>query len=136
MNESNSNLVASGFLSRLIENINLAGATGTMKPNDLHLGFTNYQALNTDNLFTIATQVLEGVEFTSTLPASSSLIIEVDADETVRGYLNDVEYTPAGCVGVDACTSDVFLASIQSKITITDLADACASSSIEEHLFI
>lgn len=112
MNEATSNLVTSGFLTRLVENMGLAGATGEMKPNDLHLGFTNYQALDSDVLLVIASQVLEGVDGSKTLPASSSLIFEVGTDKSVRGYLNDVEYTPFGCAGLDTCTSDRFLAAI------------------------
>ena len=104
----------------------------TPEPTANPLSFTNYQALTSDIVLAIASQALEDVSTTATLPASSSLIFEVEADNTIRGFLNDVEYVPAGCKDAKACTTNLFTAAIKKKVpnagTLSELADACKSS--------
>ena len=110
VNQANKNLVASGFLNNLVNKV--AGAVATDENAEAPLAFTNYQALTGDIVLAIASQALEDVKTEKALPASSSLIFEVNADKTIRGYLNDVEMVPAGCKGAKSCTSDLFIAAL------------------------
>ena len=110
VNQANKNLVASGFLNNLVYKV--AGAVATDENAEAPLAFTNYQALTGDIVLAIASQALEDVKTEKALPASSSLIFEVNADKTIRGYLNDVEMVPAGCKGAKSCTSDLFIAAL------------------------
>ena len=96
---------------------------------DHSLAYSNYQALNSDILLAIASQALLDVVTTKQLPASSSLIFEIWADGTVHGYLNDEKATPVGCVANAACTSDLFIAGLESKIGQPDVQNACTTSS-------
>jgi len=89
----------------------------------------NYQALTGDIVLSIANQALEDVKIDKALPASSSLIFEVNADKTIRGYLNDEEHVPAGCKGAKSCTSDLFIAALKQKVhnggSFPEMEDAC-----------
>ena len=134
VNQSESNLVASGFLQTLHDKVSLTAAANDEANQPL--SFTNYQALTSDILLAIASQSLDAVKVDASLPASSNLIFEVWGDHTVHGYLNDVEFTPAGCTEGQACTSDLFLAAIQAKIGYTDLESACATTTSSSDLFI
>ena len=139
VNQSSENLVASGFLTTLKDRVNLGvQPKGEVGANEAPLAFTNYQSLTSDILLTIASQALEGVKTDAQLPASSSLIFEIGADKTVRGYLNDVEYVPAGCSSNDACTAELFVSAIEAKIGYTDLETACATKATvnSDDLFI
>ena len=113
VNEAEGNLVASGFLAVLVDRVSFAvsKADGT---HDLPLALTNYRALTPDILLTIAGQSLElpSKETEAQLPASSSLIFEIWNDQTVHGYLNDVEFVPAGCKKDEPCTADLFTTAI------------------------
>ena len=108
--ESDQNLVSSGFLKTLSDNVGLALQYGQSAENapDMPLAFTNYQALTEDILLTIAAQTLQDVDTTAKLPASSSLIFEIGADNIVTGYLNDVQMVPAGCADMTSCTATEF----------------------------
>lgn len=140
VNASEGNLVASGFLTTIKDRVNLALATperpADADPKNLPLAFTNYQAFTSDILLAIASQSLEGVQTDAALPASSNLIFEVWGDGTVHGFLNDAEFTPAGCSADAACTSDLFLSAIESRIGYTDLETACAQTSADADLAI
>lgn len=80
--------------------------------DSLPLAFTNYQALTPEILLAVASASLQGVDTNKALPASSSLIFEVWEDLTVHGYLNDQEYTPAGCSAAAPCTAEAFKGAI------------------------
>ena len=43
-----------------------------------------------------------------TLPASSSIVFEMFADGTIKGYLNDEEYTLGGCEPGQPCKRSDF----------------------------
>mmetsp|Transcript_10635 Transcript_10635/g.14334 ORF Transcript_10635/g.14334 Transcript_10635/m.14334 type:complete len:177 (+) Transcript_10635:661-1191(+) len=118
ISESNGNLVSSAFLGNIRDKVNLASIKKQMGQNaiDLPLALTNYQALNSDILLTIAAQSLSEDVGTASLPASSSLIFEVWADGTVHGFLNDEEMTPVGCTADAPCTTDLFIAGLEAAI--------------------
>lgn len=71
-----------------------------------------------------------------TLPASSSLFFEIWADKTVHGFLNDEELTPVGCTADVACTTDLFVAGLKSKIGLADVEAACNAVPATEEPFI
>ena len=73
----------------------------------------------------IATATLQYVD-PVTLPASSSLVFEVDNSGTVRGYLNDREHPLVGCTADEACTVDAFNAQLKT-LTQGNAADVCRS---------
>ena len=127
----NKNLVSSNFLTNIRDKVNMVKGNKSENATDLPLAFSNYQALNSDILLAIASQALLDVDTTKQLPASSSLFFELWADGTVHGYLNDEEATPVGCTANVACTSDLFIAGLQSKIGQTDVQNACTASSAE-----
>ena len=121
--------MASSFLSTLRDKVNLATSKKDSRENgetEAPLTLTNYQALTPDILLSIASQALQGVKTDQQLPASSSLIFEIWADHTVHGYLNDVEYLPAGCEEGRRCGSWAFKAALERAIGFTDLETACA----------
>ena len=130
VNDANKQLVASGFLNNLANKVELAVATDSN--DEAHLVFTNYNALTGDIVLAIANQALEDVKTEKALPASSSLIFEVNADKTIRGYLNDEEMVPAGCKGAKSCTSDLFVAALRQKVqnggSFPEMAVACDTS--------
>ena len=150
VNAAEGNLVASGFLSVLLDRVNYAVTkTNATEDQDLPLALTNYQALTSDILLTIAGQSLDlpSKETEAQLPASSSLIFEIWNDQTVHGYLNDVEFVPAGCKKDQPCTADLFTTEIAARITYDTkpktaetamaaaneaLQDACADTTREE----
>ena len=141
VNQANSNLVASGFLNNLANKVEAAMAPAHGFEDTLgNLVFTNYQALTGDIVLAIATQALEDVSTEKSLPASSSLIFEVNADNTIRGYLNDVEMVPSGCKAdktetSKACNTAVFISSIREKVmnqgSFPEMADACNTSELD-----
>ena len=152
VNASEGNLVATGFLSVLLDRVNIA-VSKTTNATDAPLAFTNYAALTSDILLTVAGQSLDlpEKETEAQLPASSSLIFEIWNDQTVHGFLNDREFVPAGCSEGQPCTADLFTTAIQAKIgysrapngsetvmaaTNAALQDACADKTVESHLFI
>jgi len=122
---ANKNLVSSAFLTNLVNQVNLASVKQTGNAVELPLAFSNYQALNSDVLLAIASQSLADDVGQKTLPASSQLFFEIWADNTVHGFLNDVELTPVGCTVNTACTTEKFLAGLKAKIGLTDLEAAC-----------
>ena len=62
--------------------------------------FYNFQTLNSDILNTFALATAKDVkkpELMEKLPASSSILFEMYADGSIKGYLNDEEFTLGGC---------------------------------------
>ena len=62
--------------------------------------FYNFQTLNSDILNTFALATAQNPKMPTTmekLPASSSIVFEMFVDGTIKGYLNDEEYTLGGC---------------------------------------
>ena len=131
ISDSNKNLVSSNFLTNIRDKVNMVEGNKSENADDLPLAFSNYQAFNSDILLAIASQALLDVDTTKQLPASSSLFFEIWADSTVHGYLNDEEATPVGCMANAACTTDLFIAGLESKIGQTDVQNACTASSAE-----
>ena len=74
------------------------------------VAFYNFQTLNSDILNTFALATAEDPKmptFMETLPASSSMLFEVNKDGTIKGFLNDEEYDLGGCKpGVPCKRSD------------------------------
>ena len=136
VSRKNNNLVSSAFLSNIRDKVNIAVAKSEGNSDDLPLALTNYQALNEDVLLAIAQQSLQGVKDKHKLPASSSLIFEVGSDQSIRGYLNDMEHLPVGCQPKQPCTADLFLAAIEAAIQTSDVGSACQVSSDENDAFI
>lgn len=125
-NDYTAYLMTSEFLQNIKAKVDIA-LNKTENADDLPLAYTNYQALNSNTLLAIASQSLEGVDRTKALPDSSTLIFEVNADGTIRGFLNDQEYTPMGCSAAQACQADTFVAGIMAYVAHADVASACAS---------
>ena len=125
ISQKNQNLLSSSFLANIRDKVNLA-VSKSENAADLPLALTNYQALSEDILLAIAQQALTGVDAGRKLPASSSLIFEVGADQTIRGYLNDMEHVPVGCQPKQPCTADMFVAALNARILTDDVAAACS----------
>ena len=123
INERWDNLLASNFMTNLINKVEYAKSKAP-SPDNNHLVFSSYHALTVDIVLAIATQALEGVPI-ETLPASSTLVFEVSADHTVRGFLNNKEYTLAGCAGHSPCAADLFAAALSSKAINNDVRATC-----------
>jgi len=136
ISEKNGNLVSSGFISNLSDKVKMVKDSKQKNADDLPLALTNYQALNSDVLNTIAAQALSSDVIFEALPASSSLIFEIWADDTVHAYLNDEEATPVGCKADAPCTTDLFLAGLDSKELTDDVESACNAQPEKEDLDI
>lgn len=117
-------------MTKLVDYINLTAEAKSQNAADLPLAFANYQALSADVVYAILDTISAGSDWTyETLPASSSLIFEVNADQTIMGYANDESFTLLGCVAGSSCAVADFVAAVQDKITYTDLEKACDGSS-------
>lgn len=73
--------------------------------------FYSYVTLTSEQFFAIATSTLDG-DFTNVeIPASSTLVFEVDSTNHVTAWLNDEAYFMANCgdymCGIDAYTSEL-----------------------------
>ena len=81
--------------------------------------FYNFQTLNSDilNTFVLATaKDLKMPTTMETLPASSSIVFEMFADGTIKGYLNDEEYTLGGCEPGQPCKRSDFEPYVQGGV--------------------
>lgn len=129
-------MVVSGFLANIRDKVNIATDSQSDNGIDLPLAFTNYQAFTSDILLAVASQTLVDVDTSSTLPASSNLIFEVGSDQSIRGWLNDVEYVVNCGETAAICTADNFVAALNASIGYDDLEAACAGSSTDDKLDI
>ena len=125
-NEKTGNLVTSQFLQDLHAKVTIA-LKNEADATKLPLAFTNYQALSSNILLTIASQTLSDVDVLKGLPDSSTLIFEVNGDSTIQGFLNDKEHTPYGCSTGQTCSAKTFLAAINGLVLYSDVEAACAT---------
>ena len=103
------NLVSGTFLNEIKATI-----TKVMSPDDktatLPTTFFNYQTLSQDILSTFGAAVFDTASFQtnfggskSVLPASSSMLIEVYSNGTVKGLMNDQPLVLRGCKTIADC---------------------------------
>lgn len=83
-----------------------------------------YQAFSEVHLGLFATHLfdhasLESVVDTSILPATSNIVIEVDASNNVMGWVNDEPAYLIGCSDY-ACPKETFLNALNAERTYTD----------------
>ena len=76
------------------------------------------------NLFAIANALLVGDFSEERVPASSTLVFEIDADNQVSAWFNDEQFELAGC-GSTACSVEDYTFALDSLVTITDVEKAC-----------
>lgn len=112
-------VMTSEFLSKLDNIIDITVAANEQSQNDenpheLPLALNNFVTLTPDILLAFASATLQGVDTQSTLPASSSIAFEVGKDNSLRGYLNDVEHVPLGCTEGNICDVKVFKEAIDA----------------------
>ena len=130
---SDDGLVSNAFNQKLLDIIR-AGYAHEGKNIAAHRAvFFNFQTLTPDILSAIAlstenssTQMPTAQE---TLPASSSIVLEVNKDGTIRGYLNDEEYILGGCAGKEGCQLSDFENHLQANVDkIPKITEYCKRS--------
>ena len=77
--------------------------------------FTNYNTLDGYHLYTIASATSADVLSNDALPPASTLTFEIYSDNQVYGYLNDVAFTPIGCVEGNPCSAIDFIYALNAK---------------------
>jgi len=88
--------------------------------------YYSYVTLTSAQFYAIATSVLSG-DITE-VPASSTVVFEVDSSNNVSAWYNDETYTLAGCLAT-TCTVDDYTRELQKTVIYTDLASTCQSVS-------
>lgn len=63
------------------------------------------------------------------LPASSSLLLELYSNGTVKGLMNDQPLILRGCSAVADCKTIDFMNALSELILYTDMAKTCADLS-------
>ena len=72
--------------------------------------------------YAIATSLLDGT--INEVPASSTVVFEVDSNNNVSAWYNDESYTLYGC-GQTTCTVDDYNRELQKTVVYTNLASVC-----------
>lgn len=97
--------------------------------------FFNFQTLTSDILNTIALATGNNPQMPTsleTLPASSSIVFEVNKDGTIRALLNDEEYTLGGCTEGTPCQRSAFEQHLQDQVSkISNITDYCKSTDVD-----
>ena len=113
------NLVSGTFLKEMSDKLtDLKNGEGGKKSNAPTLAtvFYNYQTMSADILNTIGRATFEEDSWARTfgrstamvLPASSSLLVELNSDGTVKGKFNDTLITLRGCTKPESCQLELF----------------------------
>ena len=125
LEQTDDGLISNAFNQKLLDIINSGYVGGTKKSTAHRAVFFNFQTLTPDILAAIALSTGATVP-TSTLPASSSIVLEVNNDGTIRGLLNDEEYTLGGCTAGTPCQQEAFLSHLQTNVDkIPDITEYC-----------
>ena len=114
-------MVSTGYLYKLSHNLHKT----YVKPAYSTKVLTNYNTLDAYHLFTIASACSSTGLAGRDIPAASTLTFEVYSDNTVKAYLNDVKFTPAGCLLGQTCYAIDFVNALYAKTTRTDYKTHC-----------
>jgi len=128
-------LMSSEFMKQLkvyMEMSQSATRAEGLHPHELPLSLINYQTLSNDILLTFAAVTLQDMQ-AEVLPPSSNLVYEFGTDGSLRAFLNDEEYLPAGCTPGERCTLDQFTAALNALDTTTRVKETCTSA---EHFIL
>ena len=70
-----------------------------------------------------------------TLPASSSIVLEVSKNGEVRGFLNDEEYDLGGCKPNAACSRSEFKGHLMSAVKkIPNVTEFCKKTEFDTNV--
>ena len=132
--EWDNGLISNTFNKKLLEILQIADeseANTMAKP----VSFFNFQTLNSDILNAFALSTCENPKmptFMETLPASSSIVFEVNKDGTIKGFLNDQEYDLGGCKPKTPCKrSDFEMHLTEAVKKIPDVKGYCKKAGEE-----
>ena len=114
-------MVSTGYLYKLSHNLHKT----YVKPGYSTKVLTNYNTLDAYHLFTIASACSSTGLAGRDIPAASTLTFEVYSDNTVKAYLNDVKFTPTGCLLGQTCYAIDFVNALYAKTTRTDYKTHC-----------
>ena len=122
-------LVSNAFNNKLLDIIRSGYGREASNTVAHQAVFFNFQTLTPDILAAIA--LATGNSTTEptnqeTLPASSSIVLEVNRDGTIRGLLNDEEYVLGGCTSGTPCQQTDFEDHLQTQVDrIPDIKEYC-----------
>jgi hypothetical protein len=132
INNQDNHIVSTSFTSNLIGLLNTAKNLPVTTPLAEELGDTesekttgryySYVTLSSNQFYAIATSLLSGA--ITSVPASSTVVFEIDATNTVSAWYNDEAYNLAGC-GALTCSVDDYTRELQKTVVYTDLASTC-----------
>lgn len=124
--------MSTSFTSNLIGLLKTAQNLPPTTPVAEELGDTNsekttgryysYVTMSSHQFYAIATSLLTGA--ITSVPASSTVVFEVDATNTVSAWFNDEAYSLAGC-GALTCSVDDYTRELQKTVVYTNLAATC-----------
>jgi hypothetical protein len=87
-------MVSSGFLKKLSSTIN----TNYVAPTGPALVYNSFQTIDSYHMFTLASATWSnGAPSSLEVTPASVLVFEVYADNTVKAFFNDIQFTPIGC---------------------------------------
>jgi len=139
VNQQDSNIVSTAFTSNLIGLLKTAQNLPDPHPaaeelNDISSEkttgrFYSYVTLTSDQFFAIATSVLAGDFSNVPVPASSTIVFEVDSSNKVSAWFNDESFALAGC-GDFTCGVDTYTRELQKTVVYTDLNTTCQGSQL------
>lgn len=122
IDESNQGLVSTGFVQKLSRTVH---KTYTVPKYSTKV-FTNMNTIDSYHLYTIASACSADDLDSSSLPPASTLTFEIYSNNEVKAYLNDVPFTPVGCVDNQTCFAVDFVDALYKKTTRTDYEAHCA----------
>lgn len=133
INNQDNHIVSTSFTSNLIGLLktaqNLSAPTvlaeellGDTESEKTTGRYYSYVTMSSNQFYAIATSLLSGA--INSVPASSTVVFEVDATNTVSAWYNDEAYNLAGC-GALTCSVDDYTRELQKTVVYTDLASTC-----------
>jgi hypothetical protein len=89
--------------------------------------YYSYTTLTSKNFWAIATANLSGNFTGIDVPASSTLVFEVDSNNQVSAWLNDTAFNLYGCDSL-TCLVDDYARHLQDTVVYTNLSSTCSQN--------
>jgi hypothetical protein len=73
------------------------------------------------HMFTLTNATSDSGIPTEQVSSASVMMLNIYSDDSVQAFYNDMQYTPAGCSSMTACTTTEFIAAVEAKAGNIDL---------------
>lgn len=87
--------------------------------------YYSYVTMTSAQFYAIATSL--SADSLTDVPASSTVVFEVDSNNNVSGWYNDETFTLAGC-NQTSCTVDDYTRELEKTVIYTDMPTVCQST--------